>query len=131
MSLLPFLDVAGKLIDKLIPDPKAKLEATQRLLELQQSGELQQMAQQVEINKIEAASPSKWSSGWRPGVGWTCVAGLAIIVVIGPLISWGTRLAGHPVDPPPIDTSMVMTLLVPMLGIGTLRSIDKAKGVTS
>ena len=131
LSLLePVVGIVSKVIDKVFPDPQKKAEALMALEKLRQDGDLQQMTQQAEINKIEAASSSKWASGWRPGVGWVCVAGLGVQVVIGPLIAWGTRLAGHPVDPPSIDTTELMALLVPMLGIGTLRSYDKAKGTS-
>jgi hypothetical protein len=42
--LTALLDVGGKLIDKLIPDPEAKAKAQLELATLAQSGELAKMA---------------------------------------------------------------------------------------
>lgn len=47
------LQVGGKLIDKLIPDPEAKARAQLELATLAQSGELAKMANETEIYKTE------------------------------------------------------------------------------
>ncbi len=52
-ALAPF---ATKLIDKLIPDPAAKAQATLELAKLEQSGELAQMANDTELYKLEQES---------------------------------------------------------------------------
>jgi hypothetical protein len=52
-ALLPF---AGKLIDKLIPDPEAKARATIELAQLQQSGELTRIANETELFRAEQES---------------------------------------------------------------------------
>lgn len=48
--LLPF---AGKILDKLIPDPAQKAEAQVKLMELAQNGELAKMANELEHFKID------------------------------------------------------------------------------
>lgn len=48
--LLPF---AGKILDKLIPDPAQKAEAQIRLMELAQNGELAKMANETELYRTE------------------------------------------------------------------------------
>lgn len=48
--LLPF---AGKILDKLIPDPAQKAEAQAKLMELAQTGELAKMANEAELFKTE------------------------------------------------------------------------------
>jgi hypothetical protein len=45
------LDIGGKIIDRLIPDPTAKAQAQVELLKLEQSGELARMANDSEITK--------------------------------------------------------------------------------
>jgi hypothetical protein len=47
------LQVGGKLIDKLIPDPEAKARAQLELATLAQNGELAKMANETEIYKTE------------------------------------------------------------------------------
>jgi hypothetical protein len=49
-ALLPF---AGKILDKVIPDPEAKAKAQAELAQLQQSGELAKMANETELFKVE------------------------------------------------------------------------------
>lgn len=50
LDLLPF---AGKLLDKLIPDPTAKAEAQLKLTQMAQEGELAKMANETDLFKTE------------------------------------------------------------------------------
>jgi len=127
--LSAILDIGGKLIDKLFPDPKQKAEAYLKLRELEQSGDLAVIAGQNEINKIEAASPNPFIAGWRPFIGWVLGAGLAVILVIGPLMAWGSTLAGHPVKQPEMPGEILLTLSTSLLGLSGMRTWEKFKGV--
>jgi hypothetical protein len=129
--LTAVLDIGGKLIDRLFPDPKQKAEATIKLLELQQSGDLAIIAGQLELNKIEATSPDRFVSGWRPFVGWVCASALAIQLVVGPLFAWGSAALGHALTVPPLDVSLLTTMLIGMLGLGGMRTVEKLQGVAS
>lgn len=127
----PILDVLGigtKLIDKLIPDPKAKAEALQKLAEMEQTGDLAVIAGQNKINEIEAASSNVFVAGWRPFIGWVCGSALAFQLVIRPLFMWGAELAGRPVALPLMETELLTTLLVGMLGLGGMRTVEKLNG---
>jgi hypothetical protein len=118
-------EIGGKVLDRVLPDPAQQAAAKLELLKLQQNGELTQIAGQMEINKVEAASSSIFVSGWRPAIGWICGAGFAVQFVIGPLAEWGSALAGHPVKFPQMDTGTMMPLLLGMLGLGGLRTAEK------
>lgn len=136
MNLLQLIiGPVAQLLDKVIPDPQAKAAAQLKLLELQQAGEfreldnqLQRDLGQIEVNKAEAASGNAFASSWRPLCGYVCVLGLAYQFAIQPLLSWGSGLWGVPV-PPQIDMGDLLTLLGGMLGLSTLRSAEKFKGV--
>lgn len=133
MSLDPvtaLLDIGGKVIDRIWPDPTQAANAKLELFKLQQSGDLALIAGQLEINKVEAASASVFTSGWRPAIGWVCGAGFAVQFVIGPLGEWASALAGHPVKFPQMDTGTMMPLLFGMLGLGAYRTAEKIQGVT-
>ena len=119
------LDVGSKVIDRVWPDPAQAASAKLELMKLQQSGELALIAGQMDINKVEAANPSLFVSGWRPSIGWVCGAGFAVQFVIGPLAEWGSALYGHPVKFPQMDTGTMMPLLLGMLGLGGLRTAEK------
>jgi hypothetical protein len=118
-------------MDRLWPDPAQAAAAKLELFKLQQSGELAMIAGQLDINKAEAANPSVFVSGWRPGIGWVCGAGFAVQFVIGPLAEWGSMLYGHPVKFPAMDTGTIMPLLLGMLGLGGLRTAEKINGVAA
>jgi hypothetical protein len=66
-------DVGGKLIDRLWPDPAQRDAAKLKLMELQQSGALAQLAAETELSKgaadivkTEAASSNFLTASWRP-----------------------------------------------------------------
>ena len=125
------LDVGSKVIDRVWPDPAQAASAKLELMKLPQSGELAQIAGQMDINKVEAANPSVFVSGWRPGIGWVCGAGFAVQFVVGPLAEWGSALYGHPVKFPQMDTGTMMPLLLGMLGLGGMRTAEKMQGVAA
>lgn len=125
------LDVGSKVIDRVWPDPAQAASAKLELMKLQQSGELAQIAGQMDINKVEAANPSLFVSGWRPGIGWVCGAGFAVQFVVGPLAEWGSALYGHPVKFPQMDMGTMMPLLLGMLGLGGMRTAEKIQGVAA
>lgn len=125
------LDIGGKVIDRVWPDPVQAASAKLELFKLQQSGELAQIAGQMDINKAEAANPNVFVSGWRPFIGWVCGLGFGVQFVFGPLAEWGSALYGHPVKFPPMDTGTMMPLLLGMLGLGGLRTAEKINGVAA
>jgi Protein of unknown function (DUF3154). len=131
------IEAGMKILDKVIPDPQAKLEAQYKLLALQQAGEFKeidaqlQMAQgQMDINKIEAANPSVFVSGWRPAMGWCCVAIFAANYIGVPLLAWLSPMLNIP-PPVRLDLSEVFPVLLGMLGLGTIRMNEKIKNVAS
>ena len=129
-----------KLLGRFFPSAddrqKAKLEIQAELIK--QEGQLQtkvldlQLAQ-IEVNKTEAQSASLFVAGWRPAVGWTCVAAMAWQYVLQPFCSFFLNIAQgiwHFTTPPlPIlDTAQMYTVLLGLLGLGGLRTYEKIKG---
>lgn len=60
------LNIGGKIIDKIFPDPAERDKAKLQLLEMQQRGELAEFTARSEIVKTEAASENWLASSWRP-----------------------------------------------------------------
>jgi hypothetical protein len=56
LPLTALLEVGGKLVDKLIPDPEAKARAQAELAKMAQDGELAKMANETELVKIASAN---------------------------------------------------------------------------
>lgn len=122
------------LIDRLIPDKNAAEKAKQELQEKMLEWAQQQDSAQIEVNKEEAKSSSIWVAGWRPGVGWTCAAGLAWACIIQPFIVSGLMIwAKWPhfevKDLPSADMATLSPILIGMLGLGGLRTYEKINGV--
>lgn len=79
---------------------------------------------QVEVNKVEAASPDLFKSGWRPFCGWICGFGLGYQFVARPLLTWIAAFYGGPAAPS-LDMGTLLTLLGGLLGLGALRTTEK------
>lgn len=131
-ALIPLI---GTIVEKVIPDPQAAADAKLRVMELAQKGELAVLDAemklalgQIEVNKAEATT-DMFRGGWRPAVGWVCVAGLGYQFVLQPVLPWVVALFGAQVPPlPAIDNETLLVLLTGMLGLGGLRTIERVKG---
>ena len=76
LGLDAILNIGGKLIDKLIPDPEAKAKAQLELATLAQSGELTKLANETELYKTEQnnltarVQADMSSDSWRMSSCW-------------------------------------------------------------
>lgn len=126
------LDIGGKVIDRIWPDPTQAANAKFELFKLQQSGELAAIAGQLKINEVEAANPNVFVSGWRPWAGWVGGAGLAYAAIIEPIARFVATVFLHYTGTfPVLDTVLTLQVLGGMLGLAGLRSWDKKNGTAS
>lgn len=86
---------------------------------------------QLDTNKAEAANPNLFTSGWRPAIGWVCGAACAWNWIGLSIANFAMAALGHPTHFSLADTSEILPLLFGMLGLGSLRTIEKIKGVAS
>ncbi len=116
------LEVGGKLIDKLWPDPAQRDAAKLELMRLQMSGELAQIA----VNAEEAKSSSVFVAGWRPSIGWICSAACAWNWIGMPIAKLFLTLLAYSTEAlQPANLSEMLPVLIGMLGLGGLRTIEK------
>lgn len=132
------LDIGGKLIDRLWPDPTQAAAAKLELIKMQQSGELAKLTAETDLakgqqatNTAEATNPSIFVSGWRPAIGWVCALGLFSQFIVRPFAEFGAHILGKVIEYPSLDLGTLTTLLFGMLGLGALRTTEKLKGVAS
>ena len=117
-------DLAGTVINKIWPD---KSDA-----EKQQLAAAVMMVQgQLDINKVEAANPSVFVSGWRPFIGWVCGSACAWNWIGLPISKVIAVTLAYPLDVSPANLSEMMPVLFGLLGLGTLRTVEKINGVAS
>lgn len=83
----PLLTVGLGLIDKLFPDPTKKAEATARLMEIQQAGELKELDAAMQVVVAEAKSEHFITANWRPITMLTFVTIIANNYILYPYLS--------------------------------------------
>ena len=123
MSILNSLisPVAG-LLDKFIEDKDAKNALAHEIATMAERHAQELSKAQLEVNKVEAPHKNLFVAGWRPAVGWSCCFALVYSTILSPILGiWFTV--------PPVDSSLLTTVLMGMLGLGAMRTVEKAKGV--
>lgn len=116
------------LIDKLFTSDDERMAAKLKVLELEKSGELAQIA----VNAQEAKHDSIFVAGWRPFIGWVCGLAFTWAFLLYPMFSFFVVALGLPVDltlVPELDLAAMMPVLMGMLGLGAMRSWEKREGV--
>lgn len=113
------IEAIGNTFDKLFTSDEEKLQAEAVLTKLAQQPHILQ----AEINKIEAGHRSVFVAGWRPCIGWVCAIGLAFPFIVNPILQWATGQPG-----PVLPTADLMSVVLALLGLGTLRTVEKLQG---
>ena len=134
--LAALFELGGKILDKVLPDPAAKAAAQMQLLQMQQNGELAQLAAttdlaklQIQTNQEEAKTGNWFIAGWRPFIGWICGLGLLYVSLVEPIGRFVATVFFHYTGPfPVIDTSLTMQVMMGMLGLAAARTVEKVKG---
>lgn len=132
------IDPLSRLLDKIIPDPDARAKAKAEILKAEREMDLEALRlavsadqSQTAINQQEAANPDLFVSGWRPFIGWVCGVAFAYHFILQPLLAFLIAAGGHEVKLPSFDMQELSTVLMGMLGLGSLRTIEKIKSVAS
>ena len=82
-----------------------------------------------ESTEVEAEPADLFRGGWRPFIGWVCGLGFLIQVAFVPVVVGVSNIIGNPVSLPPLDTSVLITMLGAATGMGVMRTTEKLKGV--
>ena len=119
------------LLDKFIEDKDQKAKLAHEIATMSEKHAQEALLGQLEINKAEAQSGSLFKGGWRPAVGWICAIAFGYHFILKDLIMFICGVAGLELpDLQSFDMSTLLTVLGGMLGIGSLRTYEKQKGLT-
>lgn len=122
------IESVGKVAGDLITTDKEKMQLELESRKLDQALDLAQ----IEVNKIEAASSSLFTSGWRPYIGWGCGTAFLYSALFEPMLRFVAQVVFDYKGPfPQLDTNMTMQVLFGMLGMAGMRSYEKTKGVAA
>ena len=120
------IEPVSQILDKFIADKDLKLKLQH---ELNQELHKANMAQ-IEVNKVEAQHRTIFVAGWRPFTGWICASALAYHFIIEPILIFALATQNIQLTLPTFDMGSLLTVLMGMLGLGGLRTYEKAKGIT-
>ena len=108
-------------------DLAAKLAIQARSEEFQ--GNLSLLTGQMRINEEEAKSTNWFVAGGRPFIMWVCGVALLYAVILEPIARFSAKvLFDYSGEFPVLDSTLTMQVLMGLLGLGTMRTVEKLKG---
>jgi hypothetical protein len=110
------------LLDKFIEDKDQKSRLAHEVATMAEIHAQELSKAQIELNTADAKG-NWFQSSWRPMCGHVCVLGLAVNFLISPIA------AGFGIEVPQADMSVMMPVLTGLLGLASLRTLEKTKGV--
>ena len=111
------------LLERAVPDKTTRERLSHDLATMADRHSQEQVLAQLEINKVEAAHKSLFVSGWRPAIGWCCGFSLLYSTILAPFL-------GIWVEVPEIDSTLLTSTMLGMLGLVGARSYEKVKKVS-
>lgn len=122
------VEAVGNVLDKLFTSDDERLSREEARLRLAQKPN----EAQTEINKLEAQHRSTFVAGWRPSIGWVCSASLgmyfipqyAMAAIIWSRACWNAQ----ELIPYPVTSDGLMELIMALLGMGSIRMVEKLRG---
>lgn len=132
MSLDPLtagIDLIDTFVKRFVTDKDlaAKLAIQARSEEFQ--GNIALLTGQMRINEEEAKSTNWFVAGGRPFIMWVCGVALLYAVILEPIARFTAKvLFAYTGEFPVIDSTLTMQVLMGLLGLGTMRTMEKLKG---
>ena len=119
------IGVAGKVLDKFVEDKDLK-----RKLESELKSQIISLdLAQAQTNLEQAKHSSVFIAGARPAIMWICAFGLGWQFVFQPVAAWILAVSGSELLLPLFETEGLMPLTLSLLGLGSMRSFEKFKGI--
>ena len=114
------IQAVGNVLDALFTSDDERLDKAIIKQRLSQQPALAQ----AEITKVQAQHRSIFVAGARPSILWVCSLGFLMSFVINPVMPWA-GLEGIE-----LPTDIMLELTLAMLGLSSLRTVEKLNGVS-
>ena len=127
MSITKIAEVANNVLDKFVQDKDLKEQLSHDL----QKELISLDKAQIALNAAEAKNGNWFVSSWRPCIGYVCGFALCTHYIVLPIATWiavvnGTDLQLEELE---FDFSQLTTILLSLLGMSSLRTAEKFRGV--
>lgn len=130
-------ELGNTIINKIWKDPQQQADAQFRLSELYQKGDLAELqahvsllSSQLKVNEAEAGHTSIFVAGWRPAIGWVCALALAYNYILFPFLNVVNVYMDTGLPLPSMKMDDLFELVLGMLGLASLRTYEKRRGVS-
>ena len=122
MSLITTLvGPVSSLLDKFVEDKDQKAKLAHEIATMSEKHAQEIAVAQIKVNEAEAKG-NWFQSSWRPATAWVCVLGFLVNFLVSPLC------AGFGIIIPQADTATMLPVLMGMLGLGTMRTVERLQG---
>ena len=119
----------GQTVRQVLPNETAKRDFDLKMAEIADKADERDtsiLQAQIGVNNTEAANSNLFVSGARPFIIWVCGFGVAMEFILRPVVvAFGVNAFPH------MDANLLLGILGPILGLGTMRTIEKINGVAS
>lgn len=134
-------DFLNGVVERIWPDKTKQEEFKAQLAQAQLAGSLKEIedawanaGQQIEVNKVEAASTNLFIAGWRPFIGWIGGCAYGWTFIVQPMLTWAVLTFGSAaarvavVTMPHLDMGPIGTMTMGLLGLVGARTFEKWSG---
>ena len=130
-ALIPkLLPIVGDVISRFLPEDKEAAAKARREIEAELTKHLTEIdLAQAQTNLEQAKHLSIFIAGARPAIMWICAFGLGWQFVFQPVAVWIFSVMDSDLVLPMIETEGLMPLTLSLLGLGSMRSFEKFKGI--
>jgi len=119
------IEALGNAFDKIFTSDEERMEAQSVLDKIA----MQPSVLQGEISKLEAQHRSPFVAGARPFILWICGFALAWHFIGYDMVNWLSAIWFPDIVPPKLaGTDSLITVMMSLLGLGTLRTAEKMSG---
>ena len=127
MSITKIAEVANNVLDKFVQDKDLREQLSHDL----QKEFISLDKEQIKLNAEEAKSGNWFASSWRPCIGYVCCLALCVHYIVLPIATWVAVINGVDLQLEKLefDFSQLTTILLSLLGMSSLRTFEKVKGV--